>query len=242
MKFRQENIYFITLINNKQRKNNVDNIIKNFLPNSNIFEAVDRKNLNPIEINKYIEKGFLTKKYVDRVFRNQKNLGAVGCTLSHMTLWQKLINSDDKYYIIIEDDTNLMPNFIENMKKIFKDFKKLSKKMEYITFFIHPHFEKKQKEWGDKFKENSKYISKCMPMYGAVCYLITKKGAKKIFNFLKNRDNIRETDTIINNMIQQNLLNAYCCNLNMVRTLGAVGKKDFINGNSLMSSTVWGND
>ena len=84
-----------------------------------------------------------------------------------------------------------------------------------------------------------KYVSKCIPMYGAVGYLITRKGAKKIFKFLRNKDNIRETDTIIFNMIQLDLLRAYSSNYKIINTLGSIGNKDFLLGTSSFGSTIW---
>lgn len=229
MEFKSENIYFITLMDNEQRKNNVENIIKNILPKSNIFEAINALKLNNEIINKLINKGYLSADYVKRA---QNRIGAIGCTLSHLLLWRKLKKSKNKYIIIIEDDTELKIDFTNKMNEIFKE---IPANTDYVTFFVHPYYKKKQ----DKIKNPNQKISKCVPMCGTVCYLLTLKGVKKIFKYLKNKNNIAESDTILNTMIRLNLLNAYCSNITVITTLGAIGKKDFDAEKTKFSSTIY---
>ena len=38
-----------------------------------------------------------------------------GCTMSHVRLWMKLLSSKEKFFVIVEDDAEISPNFQEEM-------------------------------------------------------------------------------------------------------------------------------
>lgn len=52
--------------------------------------------------------------------RGTMKAGAIGCYLSHYTLWQHLLLLEKDNYIIIEDDATLASNFVETVIKIRK--------------------------------------------------------------------------------------------------------------------------
>lgn len=51
-------------------------------------------------------------------YRYKISLGELGCYYSHRVIWQKIIDEDIKYAIVLEDDANIEPGFAERMDEI----------------------------------------------------------------------------------------------------------------------------
>ncbi|ARF08604.1 glycosyltransferase family 25 [Catovirus CTV1] len=236
MKFSENNVHFITLMGNSDRVNNVKNIMTTVLPKSNIFNAIDANSLSEKELNYYIDIGYISKEYIERVKRGRKTMGVIGCTISHILLWKKLIESDCDYYIICEDDIVMTDKFLIEIKKVFSE---ITPDMDYISLYRHPHFEKKQIAYQSKIFNSYAYIAKSIPMYGAVCYYISKNGAKKIFDYLRDSKSIGENDTMVYHMILYNKINAFCSYKSLVDTAGPIGKKDALTRKTKIKSTLW---
>lgn len=239
--FKPENIYFITLINNMDRFKNVEKIKNDIIPRANIFNAIDANNLSEEQLNHYIKLGYVSEEYINRIKLERKNIGVVGCTLSHILLWKQLLDSDNDYYIICEDDVDIPHDFINEMNKVFEE---ISNDVDFITFYKHPHFEKKQlvyEKWLIRkgFNLGKKYLFKTVPMYGAVCYFITKNGVRKIFDYLKESKIVTENDTILYHMILFNKFNSFCTYKSIVGTFGPIGKKDSVIRKTKIQSTLW---
>jgi len=69
------------------------------------FDAVYGKDLDPLYIDKItypsVQYTMKNGRYVDS---NIETLGAIGCYLSHVKLWEDLANSNDEMLLILEDD------------------------------------------------------------------------------------------------------------------------------------------
>ena len=96
------------LINLEKRHDRLEKTTKN-LHNKNYYDII---RFNAIEI-KTLDQ---VKKYVipqsiypiikrQRTAHNQLSMGAVGCYLSHLELYKKLLSINDDYIFILEDDT-----------------------------------------------------------------------------------------------------------------------------------------
>ena len=91
------------------------------------FFAVDGKTL---DIKNDTRVATLTKRnIVTKTRRSHEELdtaGGVGCALSHIAVWQWLVNSDHEMALVFEDDAVVPPDFIEKaneciQKSILKD-------------------------------------------------------------------------------------------------------------------------
>ena len=75
------------------------------------FDAVYGKDLDPLYIDKItypsVQYTMKNGRYTDS---NIETLGAIGCYLSHVKLWEVLANSDDDMLLILEDDA-IVNNF-----------------------------------------------------------------------------------------------------------------------------------
>lgn len=71
----------------------------------NRFSAIDGQVLS----------SHMSAKQLKHLFRNNdfgSNIGAMGCALSHLTLWKQLLNDNEHdTYLILEDDVQFLDNF-----------------------------------------------------------------------------------------------------------------------------------
>lgn len=109
--------YKIKIINLKSRIDRKNNIIeqlsKNGVINYEFFEAVNGKKIENYEKIQTLFEG--------NDFNYKK--GVIGCTLSHIHLWNELINDNNsKYYVILEDDIELCNNFKQHLDYVCKLF------------------------------------------------------------------------------------------------------------------------
>ena len=92
---------------------------------------------------------------------------AIGIYLAHRSVWEKAASGDEKYTLILEDDTS------PNEKLIGKQFD------DVIASKLHQDF--------GILKLHNDYSAIFNGMYSAAAYIITKNKAKKLLN----------TDTVI---------------------------------------------
>ena len=85
------------------------------------FDALSIKNENESNIKK------ITYPSVQYTIKNGRtghnnigSTGAIGCYLSHIALWKKLVESNDNMYIIFEDDVDINNNIKNINEKINK--------------------------------------------------------------------------------------------------------------------------
>lgn len=141
------------------------------------FEAVYGKNLDPKIINKITDPSVYYSIKNGRSIDQQINsIGAIGCYLSHVKLWEMLVKSNNDMFLIFEDDLDISPyvrlddinNFVKNV---------ISENPNWDFIFLGftkplPFFSKDICEDGIcKIKE----ITFCTHSY-----IINKKGAKKL--------------------------------------------------------------
>jgi GR25 family glycosyltransferase involved in LPS biosynthesis len=167
---------FIKLINLKRRldrKNNMMEKLQNVSINTNeyeIIEAVDGKELKPTM---YIKKLFEGNNF------NYKR-GVIGCALSHINLWERLINDDkNDYYVILEDDITFVDNFKEKLERSIELF--LENKIEYALIGAHQITNENLNKDNIQIVNNNDYFWSCT--YG---YIISKTGSKKLLESIKN--------------------------------------------------------
>jgi len=169
--------YKIIVVNLKKREDRKNNIFQMFdaiqFEKYYFYEAVDGKNIPlTLEIkNLFNGNDFCYRK------------GVIGCALSHYNIWIDLAKDKiNNYYIIFEDDIELSDNFAEEINNC-KEF--INNNIEMIDIlFIGYHKNEKM------IKKNSQHISIdsfCNEKYigGTFGYIITKKGAFKMLDYIQ---------------------------------------------------------
>ncbi|ARF10268.1 glycosyltransferase family 25 [Hokovirus HKV1] len=117
--------YFINLNRRKDRLQNVLKQLELINFKSKRFEAFDGKTLtgNSKEL---------------EIFKNNTfnyRQGVMGAALSHIKLWEKLVNSNKEYFLIFEDDITFVDNFLEHYEDVNKILN--NKKIDFLLLGFH---------------------------------------------------------------------------------------------------------
>ena len=149
-----------------------------------------------------------TKTKLEEAIKNKIRLthadltqGAIGCFLSHLEIYKKIVNNhDDKDYILILEDDNVFTDNFE--QKIQLAIDRAPKDFDILSF-SHSNFKSHK-------VENNPYYRLAEKYYLLNCYLINKKGAEKILNNFTTVD--KQIDSFLSDLAKQKLLNVYLYN------------------------------
>jgi len=183
------------LINFEKYYNNSDMALKKI----EIFPAVVGKNLNLLN---FVTPGgyeqiLMTEKTNQRKYHYEITRGAVGCYLSHLSIYKKIIESNLNYGIIFEDDSIIANDFYQ--------------KLLYGLNVVPP-------DW-DIFLlgmiclkcDISKDYVKVNRFWGTHGYIIKKESAVKILSYL-DKPISKQIDADLSLLIKKNLINVYAIN------------------------------
>ena len=113
-------IYIVNLDKDKDRMSNMKKELKGIKYNR--FSAINGKLLDIDELKK---NGTLKMDYNSFKYSKNNNKdtlkGSIGCALSHINLWEKLINIKKDHFIILEDDCKIPKNFLIRINRYLED-------------------------------------------------------------------------------------------------------------------------
>lgn len=185
-----DDIFVINLDDNKSRLHEFDIMMKRLQLKYNRFSAIQGDKLpdNNFYRNKYLKKfNFLSK-------------GEIGCLLSHVMLWEELVNNDNLNRILIfEDDARTHTNNISQLITDFynyindnnigePDILYLGKSLDYCSQYEAVY---------------SNLVYKSVHPQCLHAYIITKEGARKLLSLAPYSKAI---DLIPINAINMNLI------------------------------------
>lgn len=160
-------IFIINLEKDKDRLlNSIKELNKYKLYNFNFINAVYGNKLND---DKY-------KSYTTSIGYYITSPSMVGCGMSHIKTWKKIVEDNIEYSLILEDDFNFKNNFL-------KDFNELMINIpdNFDLLFLNSNlFTNKYL----KLKDINDYIYKPLFIFEMVGYVITLEGAKKLLNYI----------------------------------------------------------
>ena len=169
--------YRLICINLERRKDRRESMEK-ILPDIDyeFFKAFDGTKINPSDV---ILNLF---KHTTTCLLRQ---GVIGCALSHYHVWKKLIEDPlNQYYVIIEDDVKLDPDFKPNLDKIFD---KLHVDMPLVFIGMTPNPIKYEIQ-KDLYLGDTSYsihpLDREMYYGGAFGYILSKKGALYLVDYV----------------------------------------------------------
>lgn len=179
-------------------KNNLLPIYVVSLPDS------DRKNNFPKDISDMhfeFVNAFYGRNYISEINRINKETtcinrynreispGEYGCTMSHLSIYEKLIESDFDWVIIFEDDVKTKFNFHSELSNLAKEFDDdalfILGSQNGLPSFDNVVLKKQPTYCSDninflKLLNSEKYI------YRTASYMISKKSAKKLLDISKD--------------------------------------------------------
>jgi glycosyl transferase family 25 len=196
----------IHIKNNNHRKKKIENRFRN--QKLHYFDAIDTQNEKWQLYSFYLENEQIQELFeynISHTRKSHKNLlpGAVGCFLSHISLYKKLLSLNENSFIIIEDD--IVPN-----ASFFKTSSFLQRNMpsnvdiillDYIL--LHP------------MKQTIHYkniqLTPVRQFILTTCYIINKKSILKILDtFKKDGFKIKvQFDFYLSQLIHRGILSVF---------------------------------
>ena len=87
------------------------------------FHATDGRNLDPAQCKDLSAFGLQRLQLPDRdkIWGMDLTTGALGCALSHFSLWRQIAAMRLEYAIIVEDDTEFSPDFTRRLRMAWRD-------------------------------------------------------------------------------------------------------------------------
>jgi len=187
------------IVNLERRRDRLENFIKNNIQcaflNPVVFPAVDGVKIK-------------TNEQLQRIFDgNDFNMkqGMVGCALSHIKLYIDFLKTENTDILcVLEDDITLVPDFQRKFIKVVKDLAKttlLDESWDLCYLGHHVWNHQKTKEMYDENKDPGVELwniekSLKISMGGTIGYLICKKGAKKLLDFINKNGMTNCIDTM----------------------------------------------
>lgn len=110
-------IYVINLKSRPQKREFMEKQMKKNNLNATIFEAVDGSKL---DLEDLLEDGIISPTK-NKEIRRYLRKGEIGCALSHMLIWLRLLNSQKQYALIFEDDAILCNDFKEMLRGVISE-------------------------------------------------------------------------------------------------------------------------
>jgi GR25 family glycosyltransferase involved in LPS biosynthesis len=191
----------LTLPDYSSRLPKLDKLLQNFEKiglNPELFNGVHGKD---IVINSDVKNEMETITWRDITYNYNKNirlngqrmlLGEFGCLWSHINIFKDLLSLDcdgDKYYLVIEDDAELV--------KPIDELQELLLHLPEDMDFCHLAYS----QWYPFLLTTQKnnYFYECEKRFfnSCVAYIVSRKGAKKILDYIGNEFNM-PIDDIIN--------------------------------------------
>lgn len=121
------------------------------------------------------------KKAAIKYFNRELTKGEIGTVLSHLHIYNEIVENNLSYALILEDDVILS----EDLKQILSSVTKLPRDWEVVLLGHHTGRSRKidtlASVWHQQsINDNYKCIRFAESPFGAYGYLITKTGAKKL--------------------------------------------------------------
>jgi glycosyl transferase family 25 len=164
-----------------------------------IFPAIVGKDL---ELEKYVTPKTYKQIRTSELLRKRNthyelSIGAVGCYLSHLHIYKKIMNSDKQYGLIFEDDVSFDSDFLSKLTHaltvIPDDWDLLMCGIFCLDCETLQHYSKVRKFWG------------------AHAYVIKKESARKLYNEL-NKLISRQIDGDMEYLNKTNKIKIYALN------------------------------
>jgi GR25 family glycosyltransferase involved in LPS biosynthesis len=178
-----------------------------------IFKAVNGNKLKP-------------NCQLDRIFEgNDYNMrtGIVGCALSHIQLCIDLLNSDNDLFVILEDDIELCNNFSKKLNMIINGIKNINWDIIYLGHHLRNEDKGAFEDKIPKLEKWSKFVSFQKSLGGTGGYIISKKGAKGLLEYINSTGMTNGIDTVQQKLADD--LNIYYCYPHIIKAECVRGEK-----------------
>jgi len=183
-------IICINLAKRKDKRRFMERQAKRTNLNIQFFQALT---IEPLQRSRLVRKGLVALEAKSKARNNQLTNKEIGCFLSHMAIWDTLLNSNHDATLVLEDDAKLNVS----KKELSRFLKRIPKKADIYTFNLR-HAKRKILNCNTLKITNS--------MEGMTAYVITKEGAEKLMTKLQINEAV---DEYVSKKIKSKQLNVY---------------------------------
>lgn len=110
---------------------------------------------------------------VDPYHKRPMTAGEIGCFLSHYSIWQKIVENNQEYVLVLEDDLRFEPYFNLRAESLLKE-------AQMIGGWDLIYFGRKRLQDDEEYLEQSQNFVKVRYSYWTLGYVLTLAGAKKL--------------------------------------------------------------
>ena len=128
------------------------------------------------------------KNYIDFLNNNKyfkpivtMKVGWVGVWASNYNAWKSLLDSDYDCAMLFEDDCIVFPNSASN---IYNYIKELPEDWDFFSPFVHSN---QYHIYNDSYNIGSDNVCKSYQDWSLACYIVSKNGAKKALEYVKEQ-------------------------------------------------------
>uniref|UniRef100_A0A7G3ADG3 Putative glycosyltransferase 25 family member-like protein n=1 Tax=Lutzomyia longipalpis TaxID=7200 RepID=A0A7G3ADG3_LUTLO len=165
-------IFMVNLKRRPERRLKMEGNFRELGLDVEYFEAIDGRSIDDDFLNEWAI-NFLPG-YADPYHKRQMTMGEVGCFLSHLTIWQRIVKENLQEVLILEDDIRFEPFFRERLLNLLQEARQLS------TWDLIYIGRKRLNESAEPWVEGSQYLVYPSYSYWTLGYLISNQGAKKL--------------------------------------------------------------
>lgn len=147
-----------------------------------VLHNIDRLNLETINYSDEEQAQDFIEKYPEFKANRKFKVGELGIWASNYNAWAEFLKSDYDYLLIMEDDCKLEDGFVEGMKEYIS---RLPEGWGFFSPFVHwwqqqNIYNKDLHDYGDKD------ICLAYQSWSLACYFVSKNGARKALEILKD--------------------------------------------------------
>jgi len=196
-----EPVFVILLEGNLARVRHVKKMLKTNIVNAEIVPAVDVGKITRDELKQFIDNGDVAETY-----RDDLTPGELGCAMSHLSVWRKIVDRGLEQALVLEDDFMFCQNFSE---KYYRFKNALPKDFDVTFLYLW-----QRKRYPVNPLGKSPHIGTPSDPYGTVGYIISRRGALKLCKLIPPvRGGI---DGEINTLFKKKKINVYAAMENII--------------------------
>ncbi|PHM60601.1 lipooligosaccharide galactosyltransferase I [Xenorhabdus stockiae] len=164
------NIFVINLAKDTERRESIKKQAETLGLQIQFIEAINGKNLSDTEINKFC------RNFHD----NGLTHGVLGCSLSHLKVYEKIISENLDVALILEDDVNLSKEITNIYNSICNyNLKNKNTPLIYLLSITNEYIDSFKKKLSPKY-----FLVDVIDADYAYGYIINNVAAKKLVKFL----------------------------------------------------------
>ena len=166
-----DQVYIINLLRRPERRERMSKTLKVLGIEATFWPATDGKSLTSDQL---INLGIRQlPNYRDPFQKRPMTYGEIGCFMSHYTLWQHLVESNDSLIMVLEDDVRFTDNFRVKYNHTLSQ-------VDWSTIDFLYLGRKAQGEGEEEVISSN--LVKPKYSYWTIGYIISKRGARKLLD------------------------------------------------------------